>query len=57
MGGYREEVIFSLLLQRDRDNLGETGKLCLGRRLPGKAFVNFTFPHFHVILLHFSTDS
>ena len=57
MGGYREEVIFSLLLQRDRDSLGETGKLCLGRRLPGKAFVNFTFPHFHVILLPFSTNS
>ena len=57
MGGYREEVSFSLLLQRDRDNLGETGKLCLGRRLLGKDFVNFTFPHFHVILLHFSTDS
>ena len=35
----------------------EDEKALLGEEFQGKVFVNFTFPHFHIILLHFSTYS
>ena len=41
----------------EEGELASWAKSCSRGSLPGKVSVNFTFPHFHIILRHFSTDS